>query len=53
LQAFTPSSLVMGYGRIDGQFACAFGNDFTIKGGSSDENAAMKANFSCRWPKNG
>jgi len=51
LQAFTPSSLVMGYGRIGGQFACAFGNDFTVKGGSSDENAAMKAEFLMRMAK--
>ncbi|MBI4764865.1 MAG: methylmalonyl-CoA carboxyltransferase [Deltaproteobacteria bacterium] len=51
LQSFTPSSVVMGYGRIDGQTACAFGNDFTVKGGSSDENAGNKAEFLMRMAK--
>jgi len=51
LQSFTPSSVVMGYGRIDGQSACAFGNDFTTKGGSSDENAGFKAEFIMRMAK--
>ena len=51
LQSFTPSSVVMGYGRIDGQSACAFGNDFTVKGGSTDENAGFKAEFLMRMAK--
>jgi acetyl-CoA carboxylase carboxyltransferase component len=51
LQSFTPSSVVMGYGRINGQAACAFGNDFTTKGGSSDENAGNKAEFLMRMAK--
>jgi acetyl/propionyl-CoA carboxylase alpha subunit/acetyl-CoA carboxylase carboxyltransferase component len=51
LQSFLPSSTVMGYGQIDGQTACVFGNDFTIKGGSSDENAANKAEFLMRMAK--
>ncbi len=51
LQSFTPSSVVMGYGRIDGQTTCVFGNDFTIKGGSSDDNASFKAEFLMRMAK--
>jgi acetyl-CoA carboxylase carboxyltransferase component len=51
LQSFLPSSVVMGYGRINGQAACTFGNDFTIKGGSSDENAGSKAEFLMRMAK--
>jgi len=51
LQSFTPSSVVMGYGRINGQTTCVFGNDFTIKGGSSDDNASSKAEFLMRMAK--
>ena len=51
LQSFLPSSVVMGYGRIDGQTACVFGNDFTVKGGSSDENAILKSEFLMRMAK--
>jgi len=51
LQSFSPSSLVMGYGRINGQTACVLGNDFTVKGGSSDHNAIAKAQFLMRMAK--
>jgi acetyl-CoA carboxylase carboxyltransferase component len=51
LQSFTPSSVVMGYGQINGQNACAYGNDFTVKGGSTDENAGNKADFLMRMAK--
>jgi acetyl-CoA carboxylase carboxyltransferase component len=51
LLSFLPSSVVMGYGRIDGQTACVFGNDFTVKGGSSDHNASAKAEFLMRMAK--
>jgi len=51
LQSFTPSSVVMGYGRINGLNACAYGNDFTVKGGSTDENAGNKAEFLMKMAK--
>jgi acetyl-CoA carboxylase carboxyltransferase component len=51
LQSITPSSVVMGHGRIAGQTACVFGNDFTVKGGSSDHNASAKAEFLMRMAK--
>jgi len=51
LETFLPSSIVMGYGQIGGRTVCALGNDFTVKGGSSDENAANKAEFMMRMAK--
>ena len=36
ITAFTPTYLVMGRGRIDGQPVVVAGDDFTVRGGSSD-----------------
>ena len=51
LRSITPSTVVMGYGRLEGRTACVFGNDFTVKGGSTDDNAAWKAEFLMRMSK--
>jgi acetyl-CoA carboxylase carboxyltransferase component len=45
LRSFVPSSLIMGYGRIDNRTLCIMANDFTVKGGSSDSNAIMKQEY--------
>ena len=48
LKSFVPSSLIMGYGKMDRRDVCVLANDFTIKGGSSDENAIYKQEFILR-----
>ena len=48
LKSFIPSSLLIGYGKMDGRDVCLMANDFTIKGGSSDENAMYKQEFIVR-----
>jgi acetyl-CoA carboxylase carboxyltransferase component len=45
LVSFTPSSIIMGYGKIDGREVCVMANDFTIKGGSTDDAAFQKQEF--------
>jgi len=45
LKSFLPSSIVMGYGKIDGRTVCLLANDFTVKGGSTDEAAFHKQDF--------
>ena len=51
MESFLPSSVVMGYGQIDGRTTCVYGNDFTVRGGSSDHNASAKAEFLMRMAK--
>lgn len=51
LLSLKPTSVVMGYGRINGQNVCAYGNDFTVKGGATDNIAANKAEFLMRMAK--
>src|SRR5215472_1660132 len=36
LASFTPSNIVIGYGRIDGRRTVVCGDDFTVRGGASD-----------------
>ena len=36
LKSFTPANAVIGYGLINGRQVCIRGDDFTIRGGSSD-----------------
>jgi acetyl-CoA carboxylase carboxyltransferase component len=45
LKSFVPSSIVMGYGKIDNNTVCIMANDFTLKGGSTDDNAFQKQEF--------
>ncbi len=45
LISFVPSSLVIGNGKIDDRDVCIMANDFTIKGGSTDDNAFTKQEF--------
>ena len=45
LESFVPSSLVTGYGKIDSNTVCIMANDFTLKGGSSDDNAIQKQDY--------
>lgn len=51
IKSFTPSSLVICHGRIDGRTVCVMGNDFTIKGGSTDDDAFYKGEFIERMAK--
>lgn len=45
LKSFVPSSLVTGQGKVDGRDVCIMANDFTIKGGSTDDNAFTKQEY--------
>lgn len=45
LKQFTPSSVVIGTGKVDGRDICLLANDFTIKGGASDDSALYKQDF--------
>src|SRR5690625_1026887 len=42
LESFTPSNSVIGTGRIDGRKLVVSGDDFTIRGGSSESTVAEK-----------
>ena len=45
LKSFQPSSVIMGYGKMNGRDVCIMANDFTVKGGSTDEAAFYKQDF--------
>ncbi len=42
LVAFRPANTIAGYGQVDGRPVCLRGDDFTIRGGSSDSAGAGK-----------
>ncbi|MDD5127089.1 MAG: carboxyl transferase domain-containing protein [Dehalococcoidales bacterium] len=45
LKTFVPSSLVMGFGKVGGRDVCILANDFTLKGGSTDDAAMYKQDY--------
>jgi len=45
VRSFVPSSVVVGHGKIDERTVCILANDFTVKGGSTDDNAFEKQDF--------
>jgi acetyl-CoA carboxylase carboxyltransferase component len=42
LEAFRPGNVIAGYGKIDGRLVAVRGDDYTIRGGASDNAAAGK-----------
>ena len=49
LESFTPSTHVLGTGRIDGRKTVVVSDDFTIRGGSSEAAVAEKWIYSDRY----
>ncbi|MDD4860361.1 MAG: carboxyl transferase domain-containing protein [Dehalococcoidales bacterium] len=45
LKSFVPSSVVTGFGKVDSREVCILANDFTIKGGSTDDAAMHKQDY--------